>query len=1012
MFFISCENLVWQKIKCCNGWIWPRLQRKRYDMGENSRIVSWGSRIKKRLTVKSAIIIILVASIQVILFWCISLQWGAAAQERKEIYTQFRNTVYSRTFTLQDKFLKNKNVVDFVRGDLEEYINKGSGDISASAGKNQCGEYNYNETLLKDNIEKVRELITYSESQGAFIVLYSNDKDESHQGVYVRLDDEGEEELLVGSEEFLAGSDLIKSDRWQADFRITDTDRCGFYNRLKDGDYYGNTKCGCMSPVFTLYGDTKKIMTYTVPLLDKEGNFYGVLGVELDIDRLIAQMPYSELGSDKDSMYYIAYKPTASSKAIKEILSASVGTDVTNKNGVLEYSRTNIKSIYQIKKENKTYVATYQKLELEEMTGDDESWVVYGVINKNSLLEDYQHRFLGSLILVIALAIAGSIANWYFILILSRKIRKMSVQVQENRPQDDWKIDGTDIVELDTLGEICRDLFEKGLSAAKLSETIDLINVSIGAIEYDENEEHVFCSAKAVEILEFHNADDNSHYMQKKIFDTELKVFYKSVDLYDKKSDIYHMVSKDGHDKYIRVKKTEGTDKWLMAVMDVTEEVRERLNIEYERDHDLLTRLMNRMSFRRRVEELLDRDDLGIAAIVMVDLDNLKYFNDTYGHDYGDKYICTAASVLGNISSDNILVARMSGDEFLMFLYGYESKEEIKEIVVNVHNNLKDAGVSVPTGEIIKLRASAGISWYPENACNLDELIRFADFAMYESKNNMKGTINEFSDEQFNNNKVLFQGSEDLNRIIENSENIKYAFHPIVDARTGEVFAYEMLMRPTIESLRSPEDVMRLASSQSRLYDIELMTWREGLKAAAKQRKPGDKYRLFINSVPNHELRGEDLNMITDLYGDMLNRVVIEIIENEQADKHCMESKFKWAEKYGMSIALDDFGTGYSNEATLLYINPKYVKIDMSMVKNIHNDENRQKIVQNLVSYTKPRDIKVIAEGVEDFEDMDVLISLGVDYLQGWYFTKPLFDIIDIKDKFKKEIIECNRSKG
>ena len=187
------------------------------------------------------------------------------------------------------------------------------------------------------------------------------------------------------------------------------------------------------------------------------------------------------------------------------------------------------------------------------------------------------------------------------------------------------------------------------------------------------------------------------------------------------------------------------------------------------------------------------------------------------------------------------------------------------------------------------------------------------------------------------------------------------------------------------------------------------MTWNEALRAVDRQRKPDDKFKLFINSVPNHELKSVDLQRIVDMYGHLLNRIVIEIIENEQADNHCMISKFKWAQKYGMSIALDDFGTGYSNESTLLFINPKYVKIDMSMIMGISVDENRQKIVQNLLSYTKSRDMKVIAEGIENYEDMATLISLGVDYMQGWYFMKPQFEIKDIDERFKSEIRECNK---
>nr|WP_243464336.1 EAL domain-containing protein [Clostridioides difficile] len=128
--------------------------------------------------------------------------------------------------------------------------------------------------------------------------------------------------------------------------------------------------------------------------------------------------------------------------------------------------------------------------------------------------------------------------------------------------------------------------------------------------------------------------------------------------------------------------------------------------------------------------------------------------------------------------------------------------------------------------------------------------------------------------------------------------------------------------------------------------------------------------------------------------------------------KEFIEKKKAYIDHWNIEIALDDFGTGYNGDAVLLYIMPDYVKIDMSIVRGIDKDENRQKILKNLISYSNERNIKVIAEGVETKGEMETLINLGVDYMQGYYISKPSFIPEDISDKIKKELKICHENRN
>ena len=156
---------------------------------------------------------------------------------------------------------------------------------------------------------------------------------------------------------------------------------------------------------------------------------------------------------------------------------------------------------------------------------------------------------------------------------------------------------------------------------------------------------------------------------------------------------------------------TKATARWGV-IEDVTREVKEKRKIEYDRDHDLLTHLLNRRAFQAEVTKRLREEDVKTAAFIMWDLDNLKYINDTYGHDFGDQYIKDAAKTLSELAIYNGIVARMSGDEFYAFIYGYEDKKQIKEIVEMTQEKLYNTTIKMPNGTDLRIRASVGIAWY------------------------------------------------------------------------------------------------------------------------------------------------------------------------------------------------------------------------------------------------------------------------------------------------------------
>ena len=193
------------------------------------------------------------------------------------------------------------------------------------------------------------------------------------------------------------------------------------------------------------------------------------------------------------------------------------------------------------------------------------------------------------------------------------------------------------------------------------------------------------------------------------------------------------------------MKTTQENNTQVGLVEDVTAVTRERLRIEHERDYDTLTGLYSRRAFQSECEQLFKKPfQLKHAALLMIDLDNLKHTNDTFGHDWGDKYIRKAGQCLAWNTPSESICSRISGDEFNVLLYGYDSQEEIKEKIGELEKAMNQSTMMLPSGRELHLSISGGIAWYPENSKDFMTIKKYADFAMYQAKHSSKGTLREF----------------------------------------------------------------------------------------------------------------------------------------------------------------------------------------------------------------------------------------------------------------------------
>ncbi|MEG1773243.1 MAG: EAL domain-containing protein, partial [Oscillospiraceae bacterium] len=426
---------------------------------------------------------------------------------------------------------------------------------------------------------------------------------------------------------------------------------------------------------------------------------------------------------------------------------------------------------------------------------------------------------------------------------------------------------------------------------------------------------------------------------------------------------------------------------------DVTRATLELDMIEHERDHDLLTGLINRRAFHRQMAQLFEQGDdtLKTAALVMMDLDNLKRLNDLYGHDCGDKYIRATAESFLESAPNTTIISRISGDEFYLFFYGYNSRKEILALLARLKLGIAKKLFLLPTQEPFGISVSGGVAWYPSDSRSLDELSRFSDFAMYKAKQSRKGELEHFDLHVYQRENYLLQNKAELTELIE-KERIEYHFQPIVCARTGKIYAYEALMRANMPALHTPDEIITLARLESKLSQIETLTWFKAMEAFADLCQRGQiapSCRVFINSMANQIMSASKFRAFEVRFGEFLSRIVLEFTEEERADEAMLLQKRHQMEKWHAALALDDYGSGYNSGKMLLSLSPKFIKVDLSIIRGIDQNSDKQKLVQNIVSYAHERDMLVVAEGIETVPEAETVIRTGADFLQGYFLARP-----------------------
>lgn len=411
---------------------------------------------------------------------------------------------------------------------------------------------------------------------------------------------------------------------------------------------------------------------------------------------------------------------------------------------------------------------------------------------------------------------------------------------------------------------------------------------------------------------------------------------------------------------------------------------------------DQLTNLPNRRMFRDLLSQDIKKAQRSESklALMLIDLDHFKEVNDTLGHDLGDTLLIEATRRITACVRGSDTVARLGGDEFTIILSDLNESKFVERIAENIIKSINQAFVL--NNDTVYVSASIGITLYPDDATELDVLLKNADQAMYVSKHAGRNRFSYFTSTMQDAALYRLHLLNDL-RVALCQSQFQLHYQPIVELATGRIHKAEALLRwfhPT-RGLISPAEFIPLAESSGVIHELGDWVFAESAKQVKRLRGLyGDEFQISMNVSPIQMQAVEDhahwLQQIKamDLCG---HNLVFEITEGLLLESSLnVTAQLLSFRDAGIQVAIDDFGTGYSALSYLKKLDIDYLKIDQSFIRNLQTDSSDMALCEAIVVMAHKLGLKVIAEGVETAEQNELLAAIGCDYAQGYFHSKAV----------------------
>ena len=411
--------------------------------------------------------------------------------------------------------------------------------------------------------------------------------------------------------------------------------------------------------------------------------------------------------------------------------------------------------------------------------------------------------------------------------------------------------------------------------------------------------------------------------------------------------------------------------------------------------HDALTGLPNRYLLDDYLKKYLARAKRNEykLGIMFIDLDRLKRINDTLGHDIGDKVLKQVAQRLGESMRENDVICRQGGDEFIIVLDQVEGENHITKVGDRILDHLSEPYI---INDIeVYATPSIGISIYPDDGMDGDELVKMADMAMYHAKKNGGNDYQFYSEELNTKNERRLKLESRLVDALEYQEFILH-YQPQIDLQSSNVVGVEALIRwqhPEL-GLVPPNEFIYLAEETGLIIPLGNWVLKEACRQNMRWQKKGFAPVSMAVNVSAYQLQNKNfvtnVKQVLEETGMEAKYLELEITENTMCDMKKANDVISQLKKIGVRVSIDDFGTGYSVLNILSNISFDKLKIDKSFIAQLSSSSNMEELVKTIIQMGKTLSFNVIAEGVEDDKQIEFLKDKMCNLGQGYFFSRPV----------------------
>ncbi len=556
--------------------------------------------------------------------------------------------------------------------------------------------------------------------------------------------------------------------------------------------------------------------------------------------------------------------------------------------------------------------------------------------------------------------------------------------------------------------------FENKALLKNLEEERNQLNNRLGRIMNDSSIEIFVVNAETLQCLQVNRgAVENLGYTKEEFASLRLPDIFVNLDhhafsrlirpLYAGKEAVTHKGEnrrKDGStypvEARLQLSKYEDPPIAVATVQNISERIEWEKKLIFQANFDQLTGLRNRHYIQAYMHSVFTRArrQHKKVALLFMDLDNFKDINDTLGHDTGDELLRLTARRILSVLRESDIAARTGGDEFTVLLENLQETANAEvvagKLVKEFQNPFKVTGHEVYT------TISLGISVYPDDGSTLDQLMKYADMAMYQAKNNGRNNYCFFSHEMRRSSEEQMMISTQLRHAIARGELSLY-YQPKIDIGRSKIVGAEALLRWYSKELGaiSPDVFIPLAEQSGMISDLGNWVLHSACREAmAWEELCGERLHVSVNISPQQFRSGillDSVNSALSLSGLPPERLELEITENlllqDSAEPLLLLNTLH---ENRVRLALDDFGTGYSSLSYLGRFPLQVLKIDRSFISGLAISPSSSALVDAIIAMAHSLELEIVAEGVEQESELTFLRQRGVEIIQGYFFSPPL----------------------